>query len=77
MKGCWILNYFKQTVAATSFKPQMLWNSLGHFSKALFEDNTITTNFLKSHVYNTFRIENNTLLATFNNKELGNVKIRP
>ena len=44
---------------------------------SLFEDTTIPTKFLKSHICNTPCIEINTLFAIFNNKELGNFKVRP
>ena len=49
----------------------MLWNSLGLFSQSLFEDTTITRNFLKSHICKTSYIEINTLFVTYNNKESG------
>ena len=42
--------------------------------QSLFEDTAITTNFLKSHVCNTFCTEIDTLFATFNNKHLGNFR---
>ena len=42
-----------------------------------FKDTTINTNFLKSPFSNTSCIEINTLFAIFNNKGLGNVKVRP
>ena len=42
---------------------------------SLFEDTTIPTKFLKSHICNTPCIEINTLFAIFNNKELGNFKV--
>ena len=43
--------------------------------RRLFEDNKITTRFPKRHICSTFEI--NTLFAIFNNKELGNFKVRP
>ena len=45
--------------------------------QSLFEDTTITTNFLKSHIFNTSGIEIHTLFAIFNSKELRNFKVRP
>ena len=42
--------------------------------QSLFEDTTITNKFLKC---NTSCIEINTLFTIFNNKELGNCKVRP
>ena len=39
--------------------------------QSLFEDTTITTNFLKYKVFNTSCIEINKLLPTYNNTELG------
>ena len=44
---------------------------------SLHQDTTITTNFLKSHICKTSCIEIYTLFAIFNNKELGNTKVRP
>ena len=43
--------------------------------RRLSEDTKITTSFPKRHICNT--IEINTLFAIFNNKELGNFKVRP
>ena len=43
----------------------------------LFEDTTITTNFLKSHICSTSCIEIHALFAIFNNKELRNFNVRP
>ena len=40
-----------------------------------FEDATITTNFLKSHICSTACIEIHTLFAIFNNKELKNFEV--
>ena len=45
--------------------------------QSLFEDTTITTNFLKSHICSTSRIEIQTVSAIFNNKELTNFKVGP
>ena len=46
--------------------------------QSLFEDTTVITNFLlKSHICSTYCIEIHTLFAIFNNKELGNFKVRP
>ena len=42
--------------------------------QGLLEDNTITTNFLKSDISG---IEVHTLFAIFNSKELSNFKVRP
>ena len=42
----------------------------------LFEDTTITTNFLKSHISSTSCIEIHALFAIFNNKELRNFNVR-
>ena len=44
--------------------------------QSFFEDTIITTNFLKCHLYNTSFIEINTLFIIFNNKGLGNFKVR-
>ena len=59
----------------------MLWNLLGLFLLglflSLFEDITITTNFLKSYIYSKSCIEINTLFATLKNKKLGNFRVRP
>ena len=44
--------------------------------QSLFEDTTIATNFLKSHICSTFCIEIHTWFATFNKKELRNFKVR-
>ena len=46
------------------------------FFQSLFEDITITTNFLKSHICSTSCIDIHTLFAIFNNKELKNFKVR-
>ena len=46
--------------------------------QSLFEDTTITTNFLKSHICSTSSYtEIHTLFAIFNNKELRNFEVRP
>ena len=45
--------------------------------QSLFEDITITTNFLKSYIYSKWCIEINTLFATLKNKELWNFRVRP
>ena len=45
--------------------------------RSLFEDTTITTNFLKSHICNASYIEINNNITIFNNKGLGNCKARP
>ena len=42
----------------------------------MFEDTTITTKILKSHICDTSCIEINTLFAIFNDKELRNFKVR-
>ena len=44
--------------------------------RRLFEDTTVTTNFLKSNICNTFRFGINTSFANFSNNELWNLKIR-
>ena len=43
----------------------------------LFEDTTITCNFLKNHFCNASYIEINTFFATHSNKELGNFIFTP
>ena len=45
--------------------------------RGLFEDTTITTNFLKSHICNTSCIKINAFFAILNNKGLENFKVRP
>ena len=44
--------------------------------QGLFEDTTITTNFLKSNISKTSWIEIHTLFAIFKNKELRSFKVR-
>ena len=44
--------------------------------QSLFEDTTITTNFVKSHICST-SIEIHKLFPTFIKKELRNFKVRP
>ena len=72
----------------TIFKKSLLQHLLNHrchgvrqacFPKvawSMLEDTSVTTNFLKNHICNTSGIEINAWYATFNNKELGNVKVR-
>ena len=43
--------------------------------RMLFENTKITTRFPKRYICNT--IESNTLFVIFNNKGLGNFKVRP
>ena len=45
--------------------------------QTLFEDTKITTNFLKSHIFNTSCIEIQTLFDISNKKELRKFKVRP
>ena len=63
-----------QIYIATSFEPTEFVRAI---FRRLFEDTTITTNFLKIHICKTSFIEINTLLAIFNNKGLVNFKNRP
>ena len=44
---------------------------------SLFEGTTVTKSFLKSLICNASYNEVNKLFATFNKKQLGNVKLRP
>ena len=44
--------------------------------QGLFEDTTITTNFLKSNISKTSYIEIHTLFSIFKNKELRSFKVR-
>ena len=52
---------------------QVLWTIF----RSLFEDTKVTTKFPKRHFCNTSCIKMNTLFAIFNNKGLGNFKVRP
>ena len=49
---------------------------VGIIFQGLFEDTTVTTSFLKSHICNISFIEFH-MFAKFNNKELRNFKVRP
>ena len=55
----------------TSFEPQMIRTIFWR----LFKDTKITIRFPKRHICNA--IEINTFSAIFNNKGLGNFKVRP
>ena len=46
------------------------------FFRSLFEDTTVTTNFLKTNSCNTPHFGINTFFANFSNKELWNLKVR-
>ena len=72
-----MFNYFQEILIATSFEPKVLRNSFRTIFRSLFEDTTITNNFLESHISITTYIEINTLFANFNNKGFETFKVRP
>ena len=73
---------FNSYLFLTNFYCNIFWTTnpmefVRSIFQSLFEDTTIATNFLKSHICNTLCNETNTLFAIFNNNELRNFKVRP
>ena len=71
-----------QFLTFLTFLLQHLWTTsatefVRTIFRGLFEDTTITTNFLKSHICNTSCIKINAFFAILNNKGLENFKVRP
>ena len=65
---------FNSLLSLTNFRCNIFWSTntmefVTPIFESLFEDTTITTNFLKSYICSTSCIEIHTLFVIFNNKE--------